>query len=350
MKKTDIQVSGSEYNARARKAICEVEKCIENFCSIINTTLLLEKIKNADELSFALYLTRTLKNELLKIKASVDGYIETELMMHIVTMVKRIEMSNCFRGVCFINAVRDPMNIIRKSMFCKKLYDSFLLCSESIKSCRISAGLIFDYRSISWDSDSVLVGSLRNREQLNVALENGFYHIPAHMIPDDKLNVSYIAIYQSKNFFGKDAGIRYFARVLSVEKVVRRDIRQIPSDSDELYYVFNVSRWNSLDKPIGAERGGALFNFTNLYMLMRAETADELYFSNEREYKLYGSIKVSLSGGYNKVATSYGDAIIAIDDGKISVYKNDRLLYAVSVSDYEKNPVRFFRSILKLCK
>ena len=101
---------------------------------------------------------------------------------------------------------------------------------------------------------------------------------------------------------------------------------------------------------ISAGHSGNVVGFTNLYMLLRADVTDELYFGDENEYKLYRSIKTSLQKGYDRVATKYNGYVIAISKGNISVYKNRILVYNIPVRDYMKNPVSCFYAITKICK
>ena len=66
---------------------------------------------------------------------------------------------------------------------------------------------------VDWENRDVLVGSLRSKAQLDVALRHNFYHIPASQFPESAFPIHYVAIYQSKNFFGPEAGIRYYGFV-----------------------------------------------------------------------------------------------------------------------------------------
>ena len=66
---------------------------------------------------------------------------------------------------------------------------------------------------VDWSVRDVLVGSLRDREQLKIALEHNFYHVPSRQLGEDDLPIRYVAIYQSRNIFGTEAGIRYYGEV-----------------------------------------------------------------------------------------------------------------------------------------
>ena len=107
---------------------------------------------------------------------------------------------------------------------------------------------------IDWNQRDVLVGALRNRAQLDTCLKYKFYHIPASKIRDADLPIHYVAIYQSINIFGREAGIRYYGEVTKTSAVKRRDIREIPKNSDEAYYRFEIKEWKELNIPLVGKR------------------------------------------------------------------------------------------------
>ncbi len=94
---------------------------------------------------------------------------------------------------------------------------------------------------------NVLVGVVRNAEQLGANLENLFYHIPAGNVPKERLPVDFVALYLSQSSFG-EGGIGYVGEVVSAEKVRRGSILELPTDDPEqMYYRFGVARWTRLE-------------------------------------------------------------------------------------------------------
>ena len=65
---------------------------------------------------------------------------------------------------------------------------------------------------VDWSRRDVLVGTLRSKEQLDICLEHNFYYVPAERV-EKHLPIRYAAIYQTRNIFGKDAGIVYYGEV-----------------------------------------------------------------------------------------------------------------------------------------
>lgn len=135
----------------------------------------------------------------------------------------------------------------------------------------------------SWQTPDVLVGALRNRYQLDACLQCGFYHMPVTNI--DPKKVQYVAIYQSLTLFGHGSGIRWYGKVTGWQKVRRYEIEELPKDSDEWYYRFDVKKWRRLTKPIRA--GGVAFVHlvTNYFLLRSCKTVAELLVGSEHQFR-----------------------------------------------------------------
>ena len=104
------------------------------------------------------------------------------------------------------------------------IYSLFDKCLKSLYSYNDDK----EYAIGDFYKRDVLIGPLRNREQLQVCLDKNFYHIPMVNLPVRPEEIKNVALYQSRNFFGKNAGIRYYARVKSFEIVERTNITEIP--------------------------------------------------------------------------------------------------------------------------
>lgn len=75
---------------------------------------------------------------------------------------------------------------------------------------------------VDWNKRDVLVGAFRSKKQFDICYEKKYYYIPKKQIPDEKLPIHYVALYQTKNKFGSDARIRYYGEVLRMALVKRR--------------------------------------------------------------------------------------------------------------------------------
>ena len=203
---------------------------------------------------------------------------------------------------------------------------------------------------VDWNKRDVLVGSLRNRAQLGVCLQHKFYHVPASRIPDDKLPIRHIAIYQSKSIFGQEGGIRYYGEVTKCIPVLRRDIKEIQKNSDERYYRFEVKEWKELSKPIMPKEIPFAHLFTNLFLLEHSAETPELTLRSEQEFRFYSELKRALHHAeINDESAETGflfdDAMIVFENGKINVYQDKRITASYSVDDFSRKPGAVFRNL-----
>ena len=124
------------------------------------------------------------------------------------------------------------------------------------------------------DDPIVLIGSLSSEHQLSVCLSEGFYHIPAAIAGKDYRRIDYVAIYQSRRFFGAAAGIRYYARVISARVLPRHEIQEIPRQSSMPYVRFELGEWQILPVPIAPKGKGVT---SARCTLSRLRSADNMY-------------------------------------------------------------------------
>ncbi|MBU3102332.1 hypothetical protein KPL44_24135 [Clostridium sp. DSM 17811] len=81
---------------------------------------------------------------------------------------------------------------------------------------------------------TVIVGSLRNKEQLEINLKGNFYHTKCDNINLAEHNIKFIALAQSKRQFAGEVGITYYGKVVDIKVVKRNTIKEIPSESEEV--------------------------------------------------------------------------------------------------------------------
>ncbi|MGN0629225.1 MAG: hypothetical protein ACI4IW_06315 [Oscillospiraceae bacterium] len=127
----------------------------------------------------------------------------------------------------------------------------------------------------------VLIGTVKNRLQLEVNLNEKFYHIPEAVIPKDMLPVKYIALYLPANVFGENSGescIRYYGRVAAAKVVRRSEITSLPARNGNInYYKFDVEEWLPLPNTVVRERGGIYAKaFTSLDKLLSAKKLSDI--------------------------------------------------------------------------
>lgn len=155
---------------------------------------------------------------------------------------------------------------------------------------------------------NVLVGSLREVQQLDDALQLKFYHVPLENISDHKLltQLEYVALYQSiKKFEPRgETGIHWYGKISDWKVVRRKEITERPARSgteEKLYVKFTVGEWVKRDKPIiPGGRGIYTLLYTSKYVFDRALEIAELKLETEedlrewREQRRIGPVTVEL--------------------------------------------------------
>lgn len=203
---------------------------------------------------------------------------------------------------------------------------------------------------IDWNQRDVLVGALRNKAQLETCLQHKFYHIPAAKIKEADLPIHYVAIYQSINIFGREAGIRYYGEVTKTNVVKRRDIREIPKNSDEAYYRFEIKEWKELNIPLVAKEVRDFPFFTNVFLLQHCPDVPDLQISSEAEYRLYTEVRrlahdASVNETDAEPGFKYDDKTIIMENGDITVLKDGAKIEQLSIETFMRKPRESMRMI-----
>lgn len=126
------------------------------------------------------------------------------------------------------------------------------------------------------DKACVIIGALKNPRQLSVCIRNNFYHMPARVAGDEGYKAEYVAIYQSRNLFGRMSGIEFYGKIKKKSIVPRYEIKEIPKYSHDMYFRFDVEKWERLDRRIVPEGIGVVCEYTTLEKLKNSETIKEL--------------------------------------------------------------------------
>ena len=205
---------------------------------------------------------------------------------------------------------------------------------------------------VDWSVRDVLIGTLSSREQLDVCLEHRFYHIPARRIQEADFPIHYVAMYQSGKKFGAGAGIYYYGEVTHCVPLNRSQISELPKDSDELYYRFEIKEWKKLSKPIAAKEIGFVSYLTNLFLLEHSTEIPELWIRSEEEYRLYSELKrtinsTSINDEDHNLAFKFNDFMLSFNEGMISVSRGKKIFAQYAISDFVRSPNAVFRRIRK---
>ena len=204
-----------------------------------------------------------------------------------------------------------------------------------------------------WTQRDVLVGALRNKNQLEVCLQNKFYHIPVARTKESDLPIHYVAIYQSINLFGKEAGIRYYGEVTQCSIVKRSEIKELSKISDESYYRLEIKEWKEMNVPLVAKEIRDFPFFTNMFLLQHCSDVPDLHIRTEEEYRLYTEIKrmandSSINDEDNDFGFRYNDKNVILENGRISIINKGKIVKQITAETFSKKPSKAFE-ILRNC-
>lgn len=208
---------------------------------------------------------------------------------------------------------------------------------------------------VDWSKRDVLVGALKNREQLEFCQKYGFYHIPARQIPDDHLPVHYVAIYQSRRLFGQNSGIFLYGEVIKTSLIKRREIKEIPKDSDELYYRFDIKHWHLLKQPIHVRESAGVTLFTNRFLLLHSTEIPDLKIRSEEEFRLYYELRRMTNQDIyhdpeNPLCFKYKGFLMDYEDKCIRIIKENRIVRIIPGHIFIKHPYEYFKEIQSITK
>ena len=209
--------------------------------------------------------------------------------------------------------------------------------------------------SQEWTQRDTLVGVLRDAAQLDIALEHKFYHIPDKYISDSDFPIKYVAIYQSKKLFRNDAGIYRYGEVESVKWVKRNTIHEIPKDSTEHYYRFNIKEWKRLEMPIEAKEHGFIRFFTNFDMMLHSTEIPQLMLKNKELHEMYCKIKNAIemvqdNPGIEPPILHFGNLNILVELDDLVLFRHTKPINCFSVYDFMDLPTTVMTQIYKYTK
>lgn len=195
-----------------------------------------------------------------------------------------------------------------------------------------------------WSSPSVLVGTLRTPAQLEVCLHHGFYHVPACQIPEEWLPIAYVAIYQSRSLFPDDCGIRFYGKVKSCTPVRRRQIQEIPKNSDEWYYRLEILRWEQLECPVAVREIPFTHLLTNRFLLTHSLETPELSLKTPAHYCFYQALRRGVD--QEDTVLLHPGGKLRLKNGQIQLYRHGRKLTTYSTEAFLMTPYLVFHQLL----
>jgi len=126
----------------------------------------------------------------------------------------------------------------------------------------------------------VLVALMKSPRDLEFARTAGWYRIPKSRAPKGLAEADYLAFYQTRAFGDEKWAIRYYAPVLRLETIRRRDL--LPDEPDHphagsIYIRVCLGPLKTLERPITSEQGRRfLFAMTTGLQFITARHVDDL--------------------------------------------------------------------------
>lgn len=203
----------------------------------------------------------------------------------------------------------------------------------------------------------VLVGTVKNKEQLEANFKYNFYHIPKDKINLAKNNIKYVALYQSKTKFVDDSGILWYGKIKNIDIVKRNEIHELPKADDTLYYKFEIEEWYKLQNKIEISNHPIRnFIYTTMYLINNASSVTELFIKAKEEFRLfmelkrrYGEISIETDNSIDdesKIkAFNIDEAKIIVDDENIMSVIGETVV-RVSRNEFLKSPMRSMKKLL----
>lgn len=198
--------------------------------------------------------------------------------------------------------------------------------------------------TLDWSVQEVLVGTVRNQEQLDFCLKENIYYVPGRLVPLEKDgDITYIALHE-EGLDGEPC-IRYYGRVLALDQA-KRHIIPVPMSRDngnENYLLVRVKEWLKLDKPIPIHdtyKGKP--RYTKFFLLQHCNRSYQLFcIRSAEDYHTCATV----IHAYNHRCFSpnlhvIGGKLVLRTEGDDFVVMNEhgRLVDRFPVSLYEKHP------------
>ena len=230
---------------------------------------------------------------------------------------------------------------------------------SAFERASLPSGIEKRLSQVDWSLQDVLVGSFGSKAQFEDNLAKNYYYVPAKHLERTRLPIHHVALYQSSNMFGNDAGIRYYGEVIEAKILKRREIK-FPSrrtNGDELYYEFVVKEWKKLPVAISVKDEGVYQpKFTNLFLIQHCKQSYELFhIHSEEQYRLLHELKrvfdnaeVNANANADPVYQIEGGKSIWVHEGYFDIInENGERLFdpPLRIVDFSRHPRAYFNLI-----
>ena len=196
--------------------------------------------------------------------------------------------------------------------------------SSAFERTILPKGIEGRLKKVDWSKEEVLIGSLSSLGQWEECFKKKYYYVPVSALYENYHQVEYIAIYQSKNLFGKEAGIWYYGEVIEVSIMPRIKINNLGGRThpNAKCYRFTIKEWKKLSSKIEFERDWVYRpRYSNSFLLHNSKSTFELFnIRSESDYRLVYELRRIQEN--LRVQDDDKELFVKIDDS-ISVYNDD---------------------------
>ena len=157
--------------------------------------------------------------------------------------------------------------------------------------------------------------------------------------------------------FGPEAQIAYYGEVKRIQKVKRKEIREMPFEAERAeqeYFRLEIREWRKLARPIQIkERGLYTSNYTNEFLLRHAETISELFLKSPEEYRFLTELKrfTQNPSVINQedvpIGFAFGNHRVLFQDGKINLLYGGNIVAQDEIQAFIRHPNTVFRGLMK---
>lgn len=210
-------------------------------------------------------------------------------------------------------------------------------------------------KKVDWTREDVLVGSLSSVEQWNECLSQNYYYVPANSFSGGYHQVDFIAVYQSKNLFGEDAGILYYGEVVETSLVMRKEINKLGGRTrpDAKCYKFAIREWKRLNQKIEFEKAWVYRpRYSNSFLLHNSISTFELFnIRSEADYRLVYELhriqeNAKVQDNPKELFVKINDSVsIYNDESYIRVYDSGKEVFRKPTDEFRNSPSIVFEEI-----
>ena len=208
-----------------------------------------------------------------------------------------------------------------------------------------------------WAHQDTMIGTVRNKEQLDYNLSQKCYYVPGRFLPQKQLPITYIALHQRDE--NEIPCIVQWGQVLTAEVVERGTIpvtMRTGSDPKEPYFYFTVEEWIPTPHRIEIQdtpRGKPLFTYK--FLLDHCRCSYELFaLESTEDIRLLEAIHALVESDASPYkeppifATEKGQYLSLIDGSLVIIGEGNQVSEKIPINLWKNSPRNTFLRLKNL--